>query len=116
MSSNINERVKSVATEEAQKIRAVTTEAVKSQAYIYPVKASLSYTKIELKLTVQGNLLLRLPQRPLEASNLKACTDHHDWHWCDDTMLRLFLPPASSYHGIHVWSRGRSLSSSVDIE
>jgi hypothetical protein len=38
MSSDLNERVKAVATEEAQKIKAVTTDAVKSRAYIYPIK------------------------------------------------------------------------------
>lgn len=32
------DRVKDVATGEAERIRAITTEAVKSQAYLYPIK------------------------------------------------------------------------------
>ncbi len=32
------DRVKDVATGEAERIKAITTEAVKSQAYLYPIK------------------------------------------------------------------------------
>ena len=32
------EKVKEVAAEEAERLRALTTEAVKSQAYLYPIK------------------------------------------------------------------------------
>ena len=35
------DRVKEVAVEEADRIRAETINAVKSQAYLYPLKASL---------------------------------------------------------------------------
>ena len=115
-SQNLNERVKAVATEEAQKVRAVTTDAVKSRAYIYPVKVSLSSKMLVLKLTTQGHILFRLPQRPLEASDLKIDPNHHDGHWCDDIMFRSPLPPPSSYHGIHIWSRGRSISSLAHVE
>ena len=34
------DRVKEVAVEEAERIKGLTTEAVRSQAYIYPLKAS----------------------------------------------------------------------------
>jgi hypothetical protein len=40
------DRVKEVALEEAERIKALTTDAVKSQAYLYPLKASL----VELKI------------------------------------------------------------------
>jgi hypothetical protein len=40
------DRVKEVAVEEAERIKALTKEAVKSQAYLYPLKASF----IELKV------------------------------------------------------------------
>lgn len=34
------DRVKDVATGEAERLKALTTEAVKSQAYLYPIKVS----------------------------------------------------------------------------
>lgn len=34
------DRVKEVAVEEAERIKALTTDAVKSQAYLYPLKVS----------------------------------------------------------------------------
>lgn len=35
------DRVKEFAAEEAERIKALTTEAVQSRAYLYPLKASL---------------------------------------------------------------------------
>lgn len=34
------DRVKEVAAEEAERIKALTTEAVRSRAYLYPIKVS----------------------------------------------------------------------------
>lgn len=36
----MDERVKQVATEEAQRVKAMTKDAVQSRAYLYPLKVS----------------------------------------------------------------------------
>ena len=44
------DRVKEVAVGEADRIKSLTTEAVKSQAYLYPLKVSLIALMVERTL------------------------------------------------------------------
>jgi hypothetical protein len=54
MDERLKERVTHVVREEAEQIRAVGTDAVKSQAYLYPIKVILQCLGANLLLTHQG--------------------------------------------------------------
>ena len=114
----MDQRVKQVVVEETQHIKAVGTEAVKSRAYIYPVKVHFSLRKpglIDL-LIAAGRSLLCLAQGLMETTDVEAHPNHDHRRRHHARLLRPLLPPTSCYHGFHIWAcRGR-IGSSVDAQ
>lgn len=78
---NMEDRIKETALEEVEKIKGLTTEAVKSRAYLYPIKVCLSieFDVLQLKW-YPGHILLHIPSKSLETLLVKSYADHHHWH------------------------------------
>ena len=70
----MSDRVKQVAAEEAERVKAITIDAVQSQAYIYPFKVSINQGLSGQTDGPSGHFLLHHPQRALATLDLQAGT------------------------------------------
>lgn len=96
------EKVKEVAIEEAQRVKAVTTAAARSAAYLYPVRVSLSSLHLPPFTDLyQGHILLHYPSLAMETPNDQAHPHADAWTRRDGIYVRLYIHTASRNHGFH---------------
>lgn len=75
----MEDKIKETALEEVEKIRGLTVEAVKSRAYLYPLKASMPSYQFDAQQLIiwSGNLLLLVSSKSVEALLVESDADHH---------------------------------------
>ncbi len=66
------DKVKEVAAEEAERLRALTSEAVKSKAYLYPIKVRRTQCIREEADLKPGPLLFRRSQKLMASADFQT--------------------------------------------
>lgn len=112
-------KVKEVAVEEAERIKTLTSDAVRSGAYLYPVRVSKVFSSscssssfnrlkaigiigIELSKSQRqhiGNSILHLPPLSVETTHIQTGPHHQSRHRHHNIHVRLRLSSANGSHG-----------------
>jgi len=100
------DRVKDVATEEAERLKGLAKEAVQSRAYIYPIKVALHGCAKSLPRTDRGigHLLFRQSQGIMASLGLKAHAHVDARCRCYYLHVRGCISTSGGTHGFHIRS------------
>ena len=113
------DRVKNIAVEEAERVKALATDAVKSQAYLYPVKVvspSSSSRPKGYSDRLSGSRILCRTSQSLASSGLEAHPNNLSCFRRYNIHVRLCIFTASSCHGFYIRTGRRNLSRTADFD
>lgn len=111
-------KVKEIAREDAERVKVLAQDAVRSGAYIYPIKVTMLLLTNGSRLLIYspGTLLLHISSLVMETSILEASTNSNYGCWRNDVYVRFRIPSPSRRPSDIQWPVGGSHNNSVGFE